>query len=292
MREYRIGDVVNGTSYFPLTQTSPPSPYHISVCLSSCGLSEEFRMNPIAIQGIVFLQRSYLTLSNVFDPSYHSQHSSSSHSYTTSSHHWKQLQSTHSHTLVVLVQYIYTLCNHLVFFISDFLRRCVSAMYISSLFWTTLVWLRWTEAYTLRPALSRREYNIEIIHDNTASTPRPTLHLSSQDDVGHCLKKSLTPRLWKEMKMDEHLRLFPKGYNLSLTVSFKALTKLHTSETDGKARLPCAGLCRCRWRHQLSVRYWSPMQPFSGEQSDISWSQKVVIAEQLTLSHSDRSVRV
>lgn len=178
------------------------------------------------------------------------------------------------------------------FFISDFLRRCVSAMYISSLFWTTLVWLRWTKAYTLRPALSRREYNIEIIHDNTASTPRPTLHLSSQDDVGHCLKKSLTPRLWKEMKMDEHLRLFPKGYNLSLTVSFKALTKLHTSETDGKARLPCAGLCRCGWRHQLSVRYWSPMQPFSGEQSDISWSQKVVIAEQLTLSHSDRSVRV
>lgn len=133
MREYRIGDVVNGTSYFPLTQTSPPSPYHISVCLSSCGLSEEFRMNPIAIQGIVFLQRSYLTLSNVFDPSYHSQHSSSSHSYTTSSHHWKQLQSTHSHTLVVLVQYIYTLCNHLVFFLLVIFcvvasLRCISVL--------------------------------------------------------------------------------------------------------------------------------------------------------------------
>lgn len=65
--------------------------------------------------------------------------------------------------------------------------------------------------------LARRNYDYEIIHvDNTASTPRPTLHLSQQDDLGHCLKKPLTPKLWNEMKMDDYLRSYPGGNNLTL----------------------------------------------------------------------------
>ncbi|MBW0504685.1 hypothetical protein O181_044400 [Austropuccinia psidii MF-1] len=49
-----------------------------------------------------------------------------------------------------------------------------------------------------------------------ATTSSPSVNPESQEKAGGCLGQALTARLWIEMGMDDHLRHYPGGVNISL----------------------------------------------------------------------------
>lgn len=121
------------------------------------------------------------------------------------------------------------------------------------------------------------QFNPEIDEDSNGvvipsqNSTSPTHHLSVQNNFNdRQAKQDLSPELWQEVHMDEYLRQYPGGFNLSLLVSGSVsvlVILLLRPPKDLRIELLdlISGLCGYGRLYQLSMRYWNSVQSFSGK---------------------------
>ncbi|KAG0140367.1 hypothetical protein CROQUDRAFT_53370 [Cronartium quercuum f. sp. fusiforme G11] len=102
--------------------------------------------------------------------------------------------------------------------------------------------------------------NLPKTNTSPLSKSQPRLQLPVEDDIDHCLKARLSPKLWRKMDMDNYLRHYPGGQNLTLSAFAETVGATNFQCGIGNPCNPsqfCAGVEGRDWYALAAAHRWN-----------------------------------